>query len=185
MDDGASSYRRFLNGEDSGFVEIIRDNMEPLIFYLNGFVNNLSTAEELAEDTFVKIAIKKPRFNGKLSFKTWLFAIGRNVAVDYCRRQAIRREISLDDCQNDSTDDDQLICAYLKEERKAAIHRAMRCLKTEYRQVLWLTYFEEFTNRETAKIMRKTTHNIETLLYRARRSLKAKLDEEGFYYEEL
>ena len=86
MDNDASSYRRFLDGEDDGFVEIVRDYKDGLILFLDSFVRNLSIAEDLAEDAFVKLGIKKPHFSIKSSFKTWLYAIGRNVAVDYNRK---------------------------------------------------------------------------------------------------
>lgn len=55
MDNGASSYRRFLEGDDSGIVEIIRDYKDGLILFLNRYVNNIHTAEELAEDTFLEL----------------------------------------------------------------------------------------------------------------------------------
>lgn len=61
----------------------------------------------------------------------------------------------------------------------------MRQLKPEYRQILWLIYFEEFSHKEAAKIMKKSVHNIETLVYRARRALRSELDKEGFVYENL
>ena len=89
MDNGASSYRRFLAGDDNGLADIIRAYRDGLIFYLNGFVNNIHTAEDLAEDVFIKIAVKKPRFNERSSFKTWLYAIGRNEAYGAMRREKI------------------------------------------------------------------------------------------------
>ncbi|MBQ7596856.1 MAG: RNA polymerase sigma factor, partial [Clostridia bacterium] len=89
MDNGASSYRRFLAGDDDGLAEIIRDYRDGLIFYLNGFVNNIHSAEDMAEDVFVKIAVKKPHFKGTSSFKTWLYAIGRNEAYGAARRRKI------------------------------------------------------------------------------------------------
>ena len=82
MDNGASSYRRFLDGDDTGLAEIIRSYNDGLTLYLNSLVNNLSVADELSEDTFVKIGVKRPHFSGKSSFKTWLYAIGRNIAID-------------------------------------------------------------------------------------------------------
>lgn len=69
-DNGASSYRRFLSGDDEGLTEIVRDYKDGLMLYLNGFVNNISTAEELMEETFFKIITKKPRFREKNPFKT-------------------------------------------------------------------------------------------------------------------
>ena len=71
------SYRRYLEGDDEGMVEVIRDHKDGLTLYLAGIVGNIFTAEELTEETFFKLVVKKPRFAGKSSFKTWLYAIGR------------------------------------------------------------------------------------------------------------
>ncbi len=82
MDNGASSYRRFLDGDDNGIIEIVNNYKDGLILYLNGYVNNIFIAEELTEDTFFRLITKKPKFSGKSTFKSWLYAIGRNIAVD-------------------------------------------------------------------------------------------------------
>lgn len=186
MDNGASSYRRFRNeGDESGLVEIIRDYKDGLIFYLNSFVGNIRTAEELAEDTFVLLGTKKPKDKGKGSFKTWLYTIGRNVAIDYLRRNSKRAEISIGECAELISEEERLELSYIREERKITVHRSVRKLKSEYRQILWLIYFEGFSNREAAAVMKKSVHNIETLVHRARKSLKSQLEREGFVYEEL
>ena len=65
------------------------------------------------------------------------------------------------------------------------VHKAMSRLKPEYRQVLWLCFFEGFSNEEIAQIMGKTKRQVENLVYRSKRSLKILLDKEGFRYEEL
>ena len=186
MDNGASSYRRFRDdGDETGLVEIIRDYKDGLIFYLNSFVGNIHIAEELAEDTFVLLGTKKPKDKGKGSFKTWLYTIGRNVAIDHLRRNSKKTEVPIDDCSEFISEEESLELSYIREERKIIIHRALRNLKPEYRQVLWLIYFEGFSNAEVGAVMRKSTHNIETLVYRARKSLKTQLETEGFVYEEL
>ncbi len=97
MDNGASSYRRFLDGDDDSFVEIIKTYKDGLMLYLNTYVKSIHTAEDLMEDTFVRIVTKKPRFSGKSSFKTWLYAIGRNIAVDYLRKHSKISEISAEE----------------------------------------------------------------------------------------
>lgn len=186
MDNGAESYRRFCNdGDESGLAEIIRDYKDGLIFYLNSFVGNIHTAEELTEDTFVILGTRKPKYKEKSSFKTWLYTIGRNAAIDYLRRSSRHAEISLEEYGEIISDKENLELSYIKEERKITVHRALAKLKPEYRQVLWLIYFEGFSNKETAVVMKKTVHGIETLVYRARRALKIQLEAEGFVYEEL
>ena len=185
MDNGASSYRRFLDGDDKGLSEIVRDYRDGLILYLNGIVNNISTAEELMEETFFKIITKKPKFNAKYSFKTWLYAIGRNVAIDYLRHNAKQSDTAFDDLENYIRDEYDLEKLYIIEERKITVHRALRKLNTEYRQVLWLLYFDGLSNVEAAIVMKKSSRQMKNLVYRAKSALKSELDKEGFVYEEL
>ncbi len=185
MDNGASSYRRFLDGDDKGIAEIVKEYKDGLILYLNGYVKNYNVAEELTEDTFFRLITKKPRFSGKSSFKSWLYAIGRNVAVDHIRRGSKLLDTPIEDMENYLSDEQSLEQAYIREERKIAVHKALSSLSAEYRTVLWLIYFEGFTNKETAAILKKNDRQITNLLYRAKQSLKSTLEKGGFTYEKL
>ena len=185
MDNGVRSYRRFLDGDDAGFVEIIKDYKDGLQIYLCSIIGNVYVAEELTEETFVKIITKKPKFSGKSTFKTWLYAIGRNVSLDYLRKNSKVQQVSAEELSSLASEESLLEEAYIKEEEKRELHAALKKLSESYRQVLWLTYFEDFTNKETSVIMKKSVHNIETLLYRARNALKEELKKEGFVYEGL
>lgn len=186
MDNGASSYHRFCDrGDDNALAELIRLYRDGLIFYLYSIVGNIHIAEEIAEDTFVLLGTKKPKDKGNGTFKTWLYTIGRNLAVSYLRKQAKRQEISIDDCLDLADETESMYEMLVAEQRKIMLHKAMSKLKTEYRQVLHLVYFEGFSNKEAATVMKRSVHNVETLLYRARKSLKTQLEREGFTYEEL
>ena len=184
MDNGASSYRRFLDGDDNGITEIVENYKDGLILYLNGYVNNIFVAEELTEDTFFRLMIKKPKYSGKSTFKSWLYAIGRNVAVDYIRHNSKILNVPIDDVENYLIEEQNLEQSYIKEENMLIVNKALNELIPEYRNVLWLTYFEEFSNKETAIILKKTERQIKNLLYRARKALKSKLEKEGFEYDE-
>ena len=173
------------DGDDSGIVDIIKEYKDGLILYLNGFTGNIHTAEELMEDTFVKLITKTPKFSGKCSFKTWLYTIGRNVAIDSLRRRSKIFETSIDEYADLSGEEEGLEQAYIREERKITVHRALRKLKPEYQQVLYLIYFEGFDNAGAAAVMKKSKRQIENLVYRAKMSLKSELDKEGFIYEKL
>ena len=186
MDNGASSYRRFReDGDESGLEEIIRDYRDGLVFYLKSIVGNIHEAEELAEDTFVLLGTKKPRDKEIGSFKTWLYTIGRNITINHIRRKKRTDTLPIDDLPTLVSEEKDLEKAYIREERKISVHKALKKLKTEYHEVIWLVYFEGMSIKETAAIMKKSVHNIETLLYRARKSLKSELEKEGFIYEEL
>ncbi|MGN0679153.1 MAG: RNA polymerase sigma factor [Oscillospiraceae bacterium] len=185
MDNGASSYRRFLNGDDEGLTEIVRDYKDGLILYLNGFVNNITVAEELMEETFFKIITKRPRFREKYTFKTWLYTIGRNVAIDYIRHNSRIADSPIEDMEEILGDEQNLEKSYIVEERKIAVHKALKNLHTDYRQILWLIYFDGLSNTEAGAVMKKNSQQVKNLVYRAKNALKSELDKEGFIYEEL
>ena len=179
MDNGAVGYRRYLDGDDSGIVDVIRDYKDGLILYINGITGDISLAEEIMEEAFFRIVTKRPKYNGKSSFKTWLYAIGRNVAIDYLRKS--NRDMPISDTQ---LEDEQFLEEnYLRAEQKITLHRAMSRLCADYRQVLYLSFFEDLSNDDTATVMHKSKRQIENLLYRAKKSLRSELEKEGFEYE--
>lgn len=181
--EGLSSYQRFLEGDSEGLYEIICAYKDGLILYLNGLVNDITLAEELAEDVFVKLVLKKPHFSQASSFKTWLYAIGRNLALDHLRWRK-RQPLSLEDELRPGGEVTSLEEHYIQQEERLQLHRCIKRLKAEYCQVLWLAYFEGFSYQQIGRIMKKTTHSIETLAYRARLALKDILIKEGYDYED-
>ncbi len=185
MDNGASSYRRFLEGDDSGIVDIIQLYKDGLIFYLNGYTQNFPITEELTEDVFFKLVIKKPKYTEKYSFKTWLYTIGRNVAINYMKRNRRLMSKPIDELESLCREENTLEQTFLTEERKVMVHKTLSKLKAEYREVLCLRYFEEMTNEDAAKVMKKSKRQIENLTFRAKQSLRCQLEKEGFIYEEL
>lgn len=185
MDSGAKNYLRFLEGDDEGIGEIIREYRDGLMMFLNGYVKNIHTAEELTEDTFFKLVVKKPKYKGDYSFKTWLYTIGRNETVNYLKRRKRFSDKPFEDYENLLRDEENLEKLYFAEERKIAVHSSLEKLNEDYRQVLYLTAFEELTNGEAAKVMKKNKRQIENLVYRAKKALRKELEKEGFAYEEL
>lgn len=185
MDSGAESYKRFLNGDDRGIAEIVSAFKDGLILYLNGYVKNVYIAEELAEDTFFRLITRKPLFFGKSTFKSWLYAIGRNTAVDFIRHTSRLVSMPIEDMEKHTSEIESLERTYIRDERKILVHKALGKLTGDYRNVLWLTYFEGFSNKETAAILKKNERQVRNLLYRAKQSLKNRLEMEGFIYEEL
>ena len=188
MDQSVSYYRRFADeGDEQGLVELIKLYKDGLIFYIQNFVNNYSLAEELTESTFVHLFLKKPKYKNLSSFKTWLYTIGRNLTIDYLRKTKRKnsKEVSVE-LLNDNISAQEIESLeenYIKSEDKITVHKAMSKLKSEYREILWLIYFEDLSIKESSKILKKSVNNVGTLVYRARISLKKELEKEGFTYE--
>lgn len=184
MDQGGEYYKRYLHGDQDAFVSLVQMYMDGLVLFLTGITGDVTLAEDATEDTFVKLGVKRPHYSGKASFKTWLYAIGRNTARDHLRR--CRRTLPLSPTVTDPLSEGlDPESHYFRKERDRRLHHAMGNLIPSHRQILWLIYFEGFSGKECAKIMGKTVHGIESLAYRARLALRQELQKEGIGDENL
>ena len=68
---------------------------------------------------------------------------------------------------------------YIKGEQNLLIHQALKALKAEYAQILYLIYFAELSNSEAAEIMDKSSKQISDLIYCAKKALKTELERRG------
>ena len=100
------------------------------------------------------------------------------------RKRRRVHELSLDDFY-EASDKEDIERNHIHGENKRLLYGAMEELHGDYRQVLYLVYFENFGVAETAEIMHKSERQIYNLMYRAKASLKKTLEKEGFEYEEL
>jgi RNA polymerase sigma-70 factor (ECF subfamily) len=139
----------------------------------------------LAEDTFVRIVTKKPRYVAKYSFKTWLYTIGRNIAINYIKHESKISDTGAEDLDRLSKDEETLEQSYLREEQKIMVHHALSKINSDYGTILYLKFFEDLTNGQIAKITKKNKRQIENRIYQAKQSLRAELEKEGFTYERL
>ncbi len=185
MDTGARNYQRYLSGQDVGFVELITEYQQPLFQFLCGYVRDEGVAEELTEEVFFRIAVKKPHFRGASDFRTWLFSIGRNLALDHLRRQKRHTEIPFTDAEPLLSLYDSTVDTYEQKERRRQLYDALAKLPAREREALHLTYFAGFSCAAVGEIVKKNRRGVENLLYRARKRLKAELEKGGFMYEEL
>jgi RNA polymerase sigma-70 factor (ECF subfamily) len=80
MDNGACSYRRFLDGDEEAFDEIVKEYFDSLVFFINGYVSDFQAAEDIAIDTFSDLIVNKKRYNFKVTLKTYLFMLAKSRA---------------------------------------------------------------------------------------------------------
>ena len=179
MDNGASSYRRFLDGDESAFGCIMRELFHGLVFFIDGFVHDTQAAEDIAIDTFSDLIVHRHRYNFKVSLKTYLYMVGRSRALDYLKHRKTIRFVELSEVNEISDDSASLEEMVLADERKRLIHGAIGQLPEEMRVAVHLVYFEEMTYEETAKVMKKNRKQVDNLLYRAKKALRITLEKNG------
>lgn len=178
MDQGAELYRRYLSGDDAAVETLIGLYKDGLMLYINLYTENIFQAEELMEEVFFRLLTRRPRFFGRSSFKTWLYAMARNLALDHLRRSS--RETELPERALLRAETADLERLYLKKEQALRLHDAIKRLPPDYSRVLYLIYFEDFSNTETARVLGKTKRQVENLSYRAKQALRRELEQEGF-----
>lgn len=175
MDYGESSYRRFLEGDETAFDSIVTTYRPGLILFINRFVRNLETAEDIAIDVFVEVLIHPKRYHFQASLKTYLYMMGRSRALDALRRGNCLPTTELPE---DLAAEEELEETVFRDQRKRALRSALAELPEQMQQAVYLVYFEDMGYEEAAAVMQKSRKQIDNLLYRAKAALRDKLGKE-------
>ena len=181
MDNGASSYRRFLDGDKCAFEEIVVAYRDGLTFFVQRYVQDLQAAEDIAIDVFTELIVYPMRYNFSVGLKTYLYTIGRSRALDYLRRRKKYTTVDIAETEEWLADEKNLEEQMLQDERKRLVSDALQQLPIDMRVVIHLIYFEELSYEEAAKIMRKNYKQIDNLLYRAKAKLRTILRKEELF----
>lgn len=174
-------YDRFLMGDTTAFEELVLKHKDNLIYFLQRYVKDVYTCEDIAQDCFAYLFIYKERYNKKYNFKTYLYAIAKNKAVDDIRKK--NRQVVLSDTGIEAAsanDRDELFEKVVKDEKAMLLHKAILMLKADYQTAIHLIDFEEMTYKEAAEVMGKTMPQLKVLVFRARKALKVLLEKEGY-----
>lgn len=178
MDAGSAAYLRFLEGDESGFDEIIRLYHDSLIYFINRYVKSFADAEDLAADTFTELLIHKKRYARQSSFKTYLFSIARHKAIDYVRRERRYSALSQEMLSDQLADLQTVEASVIADDEKRRVRDALTALPSDYAVYIHLCYFEELGGDEIAGIMHKSKKQLANLAYRAKRALREVLEKE-------
>ena len=177
MDNGASSYRRFLDGDKDAFDGVMQALFHPLVFFIHRFVQDIHTAEDLAMDAFSDLIVHRHRYNFQVSLKTYLFTIGRSRALDYIKHQKVLAFTELSEA--DTADMQDLEERLLADQRKRMVHHAIEKLPEDMQIAIHLYYFEDLSYVQIGKVMKKNRKQVDNLLYRAKKELGIILGKDG------
>ena len=179
MDNGASSYRRFLDGDESAFDEIMKELFDNLVFFIDRYVHDVHAAEDIAIDAFSDLVVNKHRYNFKVTLKTYLFMLGRSRALNYIKHRKVIGFVELTEAEKASSEQETLEEIVLADDRKRVVNNALNSLPDDMRVVIHLIYFEDLSYDEAAKVMKKNRKQVDNLLYRAKKELRIILGKDG------
>jgi RNA polymerase sigma-70 factor (ECF subfamily) len=175
-------------GSEDACTALVRRFERPVYNLIARLVQDPATAEDLTQDTFVKMFRALGQFKPELRFSSWLFRIAHNTAIDFLRQRQLPAAPPLVDDEGDEIDPLARIAdlhgdtpeqAALRRQLAAALDSAIDTLRPEYRAVVVLRHQEDLDYEEIAEVMDVPLGTVKTYLFRARRELAARLRERG------
>ena len=175
-------------GREPAFRELVRRYERPVFSLVFRMVRDTATAEDLAQDTFIKVLNHIDKYNAEFKFSSWLFKIANNVAIDHLRRRQLNT-ISIDGSPNAATASDieatsfdiadkseSALDAMEARELGSAIERAIGALRPEYRSCIMLRHVEGRSYEEIAATLDLPLGTVKTYIHRARHQLRDALE---------
>ena len=156
-------YRRYLDGDEKSVDELMNRYETALILYITGYLHDVHEAEDLMIEVFTYLFTKRPAIRDG-GLKAYLYKAARNMALRHKRKWKISFSV------------EEIIQT---EEQRRILHFCMEQLNSDYREILYLVYFEGMRHAEAASLMGKTEKQIADLVYRGRNALKKRLEKEG------
>lgn len=169
------------NGDQVAFAELLGYYREALYFLLLKMVNSKEDAEDLTIETFEKAFRKIDSYKPVYAFSTWLFRIATNHGIDFLRTAEKRvKNVSIDEDFNSERDFQSIIIAenslnpeekIVSNQQKNILMGIIRKLPVDYRRILVLRYFEEYTYGEISEKLDLPLGTVKARLHRSRELL--------------
>lgn len=170
-------FRRYLEGDESGLTVLMERYGNSLTFYINGYLHDLNDAEDLMIEAFAYLTVKKPRI--RENFKAYLYKTARHLAMRFVSKNRLRHCFGFEDLGQEPESGSLIEKVIQTEERNRILHLCMEQLNPDYREVLYLVYFENMRHAQAAAVMRKSEKQVADLVYRGKHSLRIRLEQEG------
>lgn len=169
---------RVQQGDEAAFGRLMARWELPVKAVIARLVFNTSEAEELAQETFVRLWQQRERFRDGAAFRPWVFAIAVNLARNRLRWWRRRPTVQLEawtETASAGPGSDAGAAGLERGERAAAVRDAIAALPADLREAIVLFEYEQLSQQEIAVAVGATPKAVETRIYRAREKLRAAL----------
>jgi RNA polymerase sigma-70 factor (ECF subfamily) len=168
-------------GDLAAFRTIVERHHKPLISFIARFTGDRDSAEDIAQEVFLRVFKAARDYKPQAKFKTWLFTIATNLCLNEIRHsKSIPKIVDLSGLHEQeypviAPDAFSPQKAAENAELSTAVRKAIRNLPENQRIAILLRQNNDFSYNEISKIMRISTSAVESLIQRARQSLKKSL----------
>ena len=170
----SSLLARLRAGDRSAFEQIFREHFDGLAGFVYRLTRSRAIAEELVQDLFLEIWMRRERLVITETLRTYLFRAARNRAFNHLRRNKLERLWRLRQPQPEETGavDDE----HSSDELAAAIRAAVASLPDRCREIFLLSREQNLTYAEIAQVLGLSIKTVETQMGRALKALRTRLD---------
>ena len=159
----------------AAFEQLLYAYEKRIFNYILRLIQHKEDAEDITQETFLKVYKNLHKFDQNKNFKTWLYTIATNTTYDWLRRKKTRRELFVIDDPESNFETIDEFDAYKEVEDKEVVEQALQCIKPLYKSILLMYYKDELTYEEIAHHLRIPLNTVKTHLFRAKRALKEKI----------
>jgi RNA polymerase sigma-70 factor (ECF subfamily) len=161
-------------GSHEAYRILVERHMKQAYNVAYGFVNDHASAEDVAQEAFVRAYRSLPSFRGESEFATWLYRIVTNLSLNRVKRRKVlaAREVPLADAEHLlSAEDDQG-----QSDVRAHIEKALHELPTLQRAVVILRHVDGLSTKQVSTILQCSEGTVKTHLFRGLKKLRGKLE---------
>ncbi len=178
------NHKEQLNRENYSldFSDTFRDFEHPIYNYLLHLTQNQAEAEDLAQETFIRVHDRLKTFRGESSLRTWIYRIANNVAIDHFRSRAARQDKANQSFEEDFEGERGVTTAPSPEHQVAqsemsdCVQGHIQRLPLPYRTVLLLHDVQGLKTQDIAEVLDCSLDTVKIRLHRARNKLRQSLD---------
>jgi RNA polymerase sigma-70 factor, ECF subfamily len=170
-------------GDDESFELLLQKYRTPLVNFLHRMVRDSATAEDLAQEVFLRVYRARRKYEASAKFTTWLFRIATNLALNSLRDGRYRRwEVSLDAPSDEDeapldvpAREARIDARLVERDRAELIRRALLRLPEKQRAAVLLHKYQEMDYAEIARALDCSESALKSLLFRAYETLRVEL----------
>ncbi|MCR5183859.1 MAG: RNA polymerase sigma factor [Opitutales bacterium] len=167
--------RRIAKGDDVAVRDIVLRWQKPLINFFYRSLNDVHTAEDLTQETFIKLCQSATKYVPTAAFSSYLFQIAHNILVSNYRNSNNKFEILVAPQDLPEIEDERENPAFLKNEIETLLAKHIKDLPDNQRTALLLFSQQHFSYEAIAETMKISIPNVKTLIHRARLVLRKKI----------
>jgi len=144
---------QYLDGDEKALEILIGNYLKPIYSFVYRYTGSASDAEDITQDVFVRVWRNLKKFDQQKKFKTWIFSIAKNAAIDWLRK---KKTVSLSDEEMEKIPDPVPFAPEL------SLATILEKIPPDYRMTLFLRYNDHFTFREIAESLGESLNTVKS-----------------------